>query len=236
MRAIKSLGIAGANVTFPHKEEVVGYIDRLDKTAEITGAVNTIKHVNGRLIGYNTDIVGIRATISDRLKLNLQEKSIVILGAGGAARACLQVLIKEKPARITILNRNIKNAEKMIRAIKIVKNRPEMIVSSLDKIGSLDKKYKIDLLVNATSAGDRTVGKIIRSMHRHRLLKSTRFFDLNYGNRAFREKLPDGISKFEDGLYMLAVQAAGSFKIWTGIELDSKLVYRLLKRKTERIL
>ena len=104
LTGIKTLNISGLNVTFPYKEKLIPYLDKLDTTAQKTGAVNTIKNSRGKLTGYNTDIFGIQKTLQNKLKINIKGATVLLLGAGGAARACLVELIRQKPNKIIVFN------------------------------------------------------------------------------------------------------------------------------------
>ncbi|HCJ67637.1 MAG TPA: shikimate dehydrogenase, partial [Elusimicrobia bacterium] len=84
VKAIKVLGFKGVNVTVPHKEKVVKYLDKLDSSAKEVGAVNTISNENGKLIGYNTDGIGFLKSLAG--KINLKNKNVLLLGCGGAGK------------------------------------------------------------------------------------------------------------------------------------------------------
>ncbi|UCD16194.1 MAG: shikimate dehydrogenase [Candidatus Zixiibacteriota bacterium] len=227
---IRTLGIDGLNVTFPFKESVIKYIDRIDRSALETGAVNTIKNVKGVLIGFNTDPYGIKMVLSDQLKMQIRNKKICLVGAGGAARACVSVLLKNRPASILVLNRSTRKAGKMIRSFNAAIGKTEIAVKSLHRIPGLGQSVTFDLIINATSAGAVLTGKIMHSMERAGVLESTGFFDLNYGNRAFSKTLPKGIARYEDGLFMLVAQAVRSFQIWHGRKANISEIYKIMKR------
>ena len=112
MRAIPVFGIAGANITLPYKEKAIKYLNKIDKTVQLTGAVNTIVNKEGKLIGYNTDGYGAIRAIEMKMKLIKDSDKIVIFGAGGAARAIIGSF--PKVFRITVLNR-ISNLERTKR-------------------------------------------------------------------------------------------------------------------------
>jgi shikimate dehydrogenase len=234
--AIRTLGVDGVNVTFPYKEKVVKYLDKLDNTVDNTKAVNTIKNSDGVLTGYNTDIFGIQRTFSDRLRFNPRRRNIIILGAGGAARACMHTLLRCKPASIIIFNRNIQNALKMVKSQKIIKNsKSEIIVKRMSSLKNLDYNHKTDLIINATSADKNYVKNILTKLSRQNIFKDTAFFDLNYGTRALSGRLPTGITKSVDGLYMLSAQASRSFQIWTEINTKPEDIFNFLAHKLKGV-
>ena len=104
---LKGLGIGGINVTIPHKESVIPYLDTLDDSAGLIGAVNTIKLEDGSLKGYNTDGLGFLKSLKIDAQEEAKGKNIIILGAGGAARAIAIQMALEGAKGITIANRTV---------------------------------------------------------------------------------------------------------------------------------
>src|SRR5512133_1940020 len=107
---LKALGVAGFNVTIPHKTAVMPYLDDLDDSAVAAGAVNTVKNESGRFVGYNTDGDGLVRSLSEDLDFVPQNSSIVIIGAGGAARGAIAALCRAGTKRIIIANRTFDKA------------------------------------------------------------------------------------------------------------------------------
>ena len=110
VRGIRALGYRGINVTIPHKVEVMQYLDEIDEGARIVGAVNTIVNEAGKLIGYNTDGIGYVRSLKEETGIELKGKSVLLLGAGGAARGVAYALAKEGAGRIYIANRTKERA------------------------------------------------------------------------------------------------------------------------------
>lgn len=111
IRGIRALGFRGVNVTVPHKIRVMDYLDEMDPAAAAIGAVNTIVHEDGRLIGYNTDGIGYLRSLMEETGAKLNGANIVVLGAGGASRAIIYALLQEKPGCLTIANRTEATAQ-----------------------------------------------------------------------------------------------------------------------------
>ena len=107
VESIKALEMIGVNVTIPYKEKVIKCLDKIDKTASKIGAVNTIKNVNGRLIGYNTDIKGFMLSLEKKASFSAKSKKAVVLGAGGAAKAVCCGLAEQKAGYIGIYDIDI---------------------------------------------------------------------------------------------------------------------------------
>lgn len=131
---------AGANVTIPHKEKILRFLDKLSPSAKAIGAVNVIVNRHGKLIGYNTDVLGAMMALKSSVK-NLRNKNTVVLGAGGAARAIVYGL-KKAGAKVTILNRTLSHAKKLAQDFKC-------------RFGAIEKNNfeQCDILINATSVG-----------------------------------------------------------------------------------
>ena len=102
IEALKTIKIAGFNVTIPHKIEMIKYLDVLDENCNLIGAVNTVSNDNGVLKGYNTDMIGFLDPIKKR-NLTIKDSQVILLGAGGAARAIITAMVKEKAGKITIV-------------------------------------------------------------------------------------------------------------------------------------
>lgn len=115
--ALSALGLRGVNVTVPHKQAVIGFLDGLDASAAAIGAVNCVQvAADGRLMGYNTDIDGILAPI---VGLDLDGRSVTVVGAGGAARAALAALQQRRVGNVTVINRTLATAQALLDDLKI---------------------------------------------------------------------------------------------------------------------
>jgi len=232
VEGIRALGIGGVNVTFPHKRKVAAYLDKLDTHARKTGAVNTIKNTGGILVGYNTDVEGLRSTLEQRMKVRLKGKVVMLLGAGGAARACLWVLLQQRPRKILVLNRTPENARAMVASAAVSGRVTTVVIGRLEDIHDMIPVESVDLLINATSARPSSMGKVIAILSGRGLIRHAKALDLNYGKRALSDEHPTDGLEYVDGLYMLCAQAAESFRIWTGIKTDPAKMFRCLTRST----
>ncbi|WP_099190376.1 shikimate dehydrogenase [Tepidibacter mesophilus] len=147
--AIKALKMNGANVTVPHKVDIINYLDDIDINAKLIGAVNTIKNDNGRLIGYNTDGVGFVNSVI-RKGYKIQDKNIMIIGAGGAARSIAVEIANNNAKSIEIRNRTLNKAESISN---IIKENFKSIVKTGDINITKEDLANIDILINTTSLG-----------------------------------------------------------------------------------
>lgn len=196
------IGMRGFNVTVPHKEIVARYLHRLDPIAEATGSVNHVLRRRGGLHGFNTDYAGIKATIVDRLRLNLRGKNIVVLGAGGAARTVVYYLAQTACSSITIVSRQLRKRRSWQSYLNQLKCSTRARLLIYDDLPLLS--YPIDLLVNCTPLAASAL------LSRRLLARCRTLFELRY-SPSFRDS-----RRHVDGKYMLAVQAAANWHLMTG--------------------
>jgi shikimate dehydrogenase len=214
---LRALRFTGVNVTLPHKEAVIQYLDSVSDEARAVRAVNTIKNTNGRLEGYTTDAAGYIASL-DEQGIALNGKHVLVLGGGGAARSLVMGLaLRQLPASITILARTVAKARKIADdAAQCAATRVqagELAVPTLTPaIGSSD------LLINCTSVGMHpNTGQtpVPAELLRPGLVVS----DIVYNpleTRLLREAKHAGCVTV-DGLGMLIHQGIAAFEIWTGM-------------------
>ncbi|MFX0162116.1 MAG: shikimate dehydrogenase [Candidatus Hodarchaeota archaeon] len=229
----KALNFCGFNVTIPHKEECIKYLDEIDETALKIGAVNCVVNENGILKGYNTDGIGALRVVTEG-GFELDGKKITILGAGGAARAIVFTFAK-LASKINILNRTFPKAKKLVedvlRTAKIL-----IIAKKLSYENLKESILEAELLVNTTSVGmcPKTEETIVPQELLHGKLT---VFDAVYNppeTRLLREAKSIG-AKTIDGIDMLVYQGAEAFEKWTGkkapIQVMKKTVLKSLKKK-----
>jgi shikimate dehydrogenase len=224
---LKALGVAGFNVTIPHKTRVMQYLDELDSTADAAGAVNTVKNESGRLIGYNTDGDGLIRSFTNEFEFNVRGASFVIIGAGGAARGAIAALCRAGAARIIIANRTRERASELASVMALRFSETELSVVSGFK--ELDECLaNIDVLVNTTSLGMNR--ESLPFLRLDRLPRTARVYDMVYAppvTPLLQEAVGLGL-KGTNGLGMLAAQGELAFTIWTGITPPSGLMKSVL--------
>ena len=206
--------VAGANVTIPHKESALGLVDTASESASAIGAVNTVIRHGTQLHGDNTDAVGLLAGLEKSLGVVPYGLRIVLLGAGGAARAAAYALLSGGPASLAIYNRNAARAVALSVAMR---DRFGGRVRALSESETLQEAADADLIVNSTSAGMDGVsvplpGITVRS--------GAALYDMVYvpsPTPLMRLLRAQGAS-VADGLDMLVCQAAAAFELWTGRE------------------
>jgi shikimate dehydrogenase len=214
LSGIRALGVLGLNVTMPHKEAVIAYLDWIDETAKFLNSVNTIHHKDGKLLGYSTDGIGALRALKEN-GANPQGKRVLILGAGGAARSIAYSLIQEAD-ELFILNRTVSEAKKLAETLKH-KFDKKISAGSLSPEIIKEKIRATDILLNTTSVGmnpninqsliepdnlesNLTVMDIIYNPHDTQLIKDAKAVG----------------AKVVNGIEMLIYQGATAFEIWTG--------------------
>ena len=212
---LKALGVAGFNVTIPHKTAIIPYIDDLDDSADAAGAVNTVKNDSGRLVGYNTDGDGLVRSCANELGFNVRGTSIAIVGAGGAARGAIAALCRAGAGRIVIANRTRERASELASAMAL--RFPDTVLSVVSGFKELeDGLATIDLLVNTTSLGmNRDAVPFLRLAN---LPRTAMVYDMVYApalTPLLQEAAGLGL-RAANGLGMLAAQGELAFTVWTG--------------------
>ena len=213
--SLRSEGALGINVTVPHKEAVMPYLDEIDEWAAEAGAVNTIVNRAGRLVGYNTDGYGFLRALRESGGLDPDGKRALILGAGGSARGVVQALLRAGVAELVIANRTLERAEALaeLAANRGVPARPVR----LDGLQTGNVSEGADLIVNCTSLGmhhgpDEDASPLPASQ----LPPSALIYDLVYNpmlTPLLREAHSVGSSTL-GGISMLVYQGAASFELW----------------------
>ncbi len=211
---MRALEIVGLNVTMPHKEAVIKNLDQIDENAKFLNAVNTIHNKDGQLIGYNTDGIGAIKALKENGS-NPKGKKILLLGAGGSARAIAYALAKQTDELI-ILNRTVSVAKKIVNLLNKTLNK-KILADSLTTQKIREHIQQSDILINATSVGMKPNSN--QSLIPKQLIKpKMTIMDIVYNpveTKLAREAKSAG-AKVVSGTEMLIYQGAASFEIWTG--------------------
>jgi shikimate dehydrogenase len=209
----RSLGLRGLNVTMPHKKAVMSYLDETDSTAEAIGAVNTILNNQGKLVGYNTDGKGAMIALQEN-GVYPEEKKMLLLGAGGAAKA-IAFQAAQEVEELVILNRTSEKATKL--AELLCKKFGKKVKGGALSVEVLKEEMKTaDVLVNATSVGmhpDVNRSPVPSDLLRRDLCVMDIIYN-PFETRLVKDAKAVG-AKVVLGLEMLLYQGAVSFEIWT---------------------
>lgn len=212
----KAIGVRGINVTIPHKEAIMEYLDEIDPVAQEIGAVNTVKFEEGKAIGYNTDWIGFLRALKMLLP-SIEGKRVLLLGAGGTARAVIYALLYEG-AKLYIWNRTKERALELVKKFNdrlTAVSRPEEVVE------------KVSLIVNTTSVGlkeeDPEIFDYSLITQEHTVV------DVIYRETKLIKRAKEIGAKYLDGLPMLLWQGIESFRIWNGCEVPYSVALRAVE-------
>jgi shikimate dehydrogenase len=226
VRGLRPGDFLGANVTIPHKETVIPYLDELDALAEKTGAVNTIVNRQGRLHGHNTDVTGFARALAEE-GFSAQGSRAVVLGAGGAARAVGVALVEVGVAEIALSDVVPARSEALAATLRSLSRGTAVSAHRLDDESFRKATTACRLLVNCTPVGMRHSGSEGQlPLDTEMLPSGALVFDLVY-NPPVTPLLAAARSRgarVVGGLSMLVYQAAASFKLWTGLAAPEDLM------------
>jgi shikimate dehydrogenase len=214
MNGMRALSIRGLNVTMPHKNTVINYLDKLDPAAKTINSVNTILNREGKLFGFNTDGVGALKALRQN-GVEPKGRKVLLLGAGGAARAIAFTMVKEAD-ELAVLSRTVKQAKELANLLEKTVNK-KIVAGSLLPSEIQHNLQDSDILINATSVGMKpnandspVVPKLLRP--------DLAVMDIVYNpieTKLAKDAKAAG-AKVVSGVEMLIYQGAASFEIWTG--------------------
>ena len=220
--AIRTFGIRGMNVTMPHKQAVIPYLDALDETASEINAVNTINHADGRLTGYNTDCIGAVKALEEATPL--AGKRIALLGAGGAARA-IAWGTRRAGAQLTVFNRTAERGAALAR---------DFGSAFGGTLGEFDPA-RFDGVVNATAAGFRAPD--VNPLAPHQLAPHLFVMDVAFipvRTKLVRDAAALGC-RTVDGTRMLLHQFCGQIELYTGMNAPFDVMSQALLDEIARV-
>ena len=218
-------GGLGLNITLPFKLEAYNYAARLTPRAQRAGAVNTLAmQEDGRVLGDNTDGLGMVRDIVDHLNWEITNKRVLILGAGGAVRGVLQPLMEQQPQHIVIANRTVAKALSLARGFKDLGKIQACGFEDL-----VDQKF--DIVINGTAA---SLAGELPPLPENMISESTCCYDMMYAAQDtvfMRWARKNGCARVADGLGMLVAQAAESFFLWRGVRPKVDVVVDSLRQQ-----
>lgn len=209
--------LKGVNLTVPHKQVVIPFVDELSPEAEICQSVNTLKIDNGKVRGFSTDGAGISGAVRENFGLGLKGLKILMLGAGGAATAIAFEAVRQKCATLTVANRTTDKAVSLARQVSF-----HACDSTVEAISLADRNRLVrlleeaDLLIQATSLGLHDEDPAPMDLELLRSNPGLRVFDAIYRPTPLLKRAAELGLQAADGSEMLIFQGAASFEIWTG--------------------
>jgi shikimate dehydrogenase len=229
VRGMRGLGIHGLNVTMPHKSTVISFLDDVDSTVKFLGSANTILNKDGKLSGFNTDGDGALKALREN-GAELSEKKMLLLGAGGAAKAIAFALAKEV-GELVVLNRAAEKAAVLADALNRMSDK-KIVGDALSPSAVQKNLQDADILVNATSVGMHP--NVNQSLVAPQWLRSDlTVMDIVYNpveTKLAKDAKAAG-AKVISGVEMLIYQGAASFEIWTGCSAPIEVMRRAALNK-----
>lgn len=221
LELLPALDFIGVNLTVPHKIAALGLVPEVDETARQIGAINTIRIEGENLHGFNTDGAGFSRAIREEFSVDLRDLRVLVLGAGGAARAIAFQCAKENCERLIIANRDPEKAAKLAEELRpffagprVLGPVPRLQSIALDEAALRFQIANTDLLVNTTPLGLNRADRLpipTRLLEPHLMVYDTIY---SAGPTAFVSGAIDGGARAANGLSMLLHQGALSFEIW----------------------
>ena len=213
---LAALGVAGFNVTIPHKVAIIPLLDRISPEAELIGAVNTVVLQEGELVGYNTDGTGLLTALQREFGFDPAASQVLVRGAGGAARGAAAALGSAGAVRVALANRSAAAAELLVAGLAPRLPRLALSAHPLERLGDPAFLGSFDLIVNTTSvgmAGDAFPGLALTGVKPELLV-----YDMVYAppvTPLLARARSLGLAA-ANGLSMLVAQGEAAFALWTG--------------------
>ncbi len=210
VEAIRALDLKGVNVTIPHKEKVIPFLDSVSEEASFIGAVNTIRNDGGTLTGYNTDGRGFMKSLSEA-GIDVSGKRVLVVGAGGASRAVGYYLCTAA-SEVCLYDVLTEKAEQLAKHLNLLKGNAIVIDDTSFKDGRFFSG--LDIIINATPLGLNLNDPVPVDLSM--LNRNHSVCDLIYKETPLLRKASDLGCKTLDGLGMLLWQGIFAFELWTG--------------------
>lgn len=231
IKGIVALGMAGFNVTIPHKVNIMQMLNNVSEEAAAVGAVNTVVNNMGNLSGYNSDVHGVLKSL-EKYKNVLSGQEITVIGAGGGARAVIYTLIRYfKPAKINLINRTEQKAEGLKTYFSEKMKFDDFKCYELFPPNLVEILNNSKLVVNATPVGmfpesDDAIISLEKSFNKEQIV-----FDLVYNptRTKFTTLATKQGATIINGIPMLVNQASKSFELWTGESMPVESITRSLE-------
>jgi shikimate dehydrogenase len=234
LSAFFQMGGKGANITVPFKLEAYAQCQQLTPRAKLAGAVNTIWQENGHLVGDNTDGVGLVRDLRSQ-GIELKNKRILIVGAGGASRGIIGPIAQELPSSLIITNRTVGKAKELVVAFKELTNSIAVDIRAWS-LSQLEQENLLpfDLVMNASAAGLDRQSPFSELAAKSVFRPNCFAYDLLYGKTTpFIQQALERGCRVSDGLGMLVEQAAEAFVLWRKLNielLDTRIILASLRQ------
>lgn len=233
LEGLSRAGFVGLNLTLPHKVDALEFIDQVDEAARMRGAVNTLckRSESSGWEGFNTDGYGLLRAIVSEMNLNPCEHPVVILGAGGAARAAVIEMLDAGCKSVHVVNRSSSRLAGLMTSIQAHPRCSSVFPLTLDELDSA--LHENSLIINATSLGLK--GEDPSPLPVSLLRKGMKVYDMTYGClNALRQACRDKSCCYCDGLGMLVWQGARAFEMWTKMAAPASIMRSSVESELRR--
>lgn len=233
VQGAKALQMRGMNVTVPHKQAIMEHLTKIDEKAQLLGAVNTLVATENGYKGYNTDMPGLqRAMASDGV--DVENRSVVLIGAGGVANAVLGVLAEGKAKQVLILNRTRQRAEKLAEHFKTVYPSLKMTIATYDEdyLAVMEQLSKEPwIAVQATSVGMHPAVEDapIEDPAFYKHISQGYDMIFNPSETKFMKLIKEQGGQAFNGLKMLLFQGIKAFELWMDLEVSDEIAKEVLE-------
>jgi shikimate dehydrogenase len=231
LQTLQAKGYAGCNVTVPFKLQAASLAHQSSERVRLAQAANTLSFVNGKIHADNTDGLGLVRDITVNAGVPLAGRSVLLLGAGGAAAGALGELLRAQPARVVVANRTLSKAQQLVaqHSELATLQKTELLAHILCR-PQADSLQNFDVLINATAS---SLGGDVPPLPAGVLRRGALAYDMMYGSAAaaFMQWANAQGAQARDGLGMLVEQAAQAFYIWRGLRPDSQRVLAELRAR-----
>ena len=227
VKGMKAIGVKGFNVTIPHKTAIMPFLDKIDLLAAEIGAVNTVKLEDGSYVGYNTDGLGFVKGLREQLQADLTAQKVLIIGAGGAARAIYYSLLQEGAVHVDIANRTLPKAEKLIEGKS---GNAHSDIYTLDEAEKRLLDYT--LIINTTSIGMQpNIDEAPISLENIRPQSVVSDIIYNPLQTKLLQEAEERGALTQNGIPMFVYQGTLAFQLWTGEQPDIERMRKIVLTK-----
>lgn len=219
VRGAFALGVLGLNVTVPHKQHVMEFLEGIDENAARIGAVNTLVRTETGFRGYNTDYIGLKRSLQKE-DMPVRGRDCILIGAGGAAKAAACLLATEGAARVFVLNRTVEKAEALCAYMDEIAGRKMSVGLSLEQWDQIPCGGCLAIQTTSVGMHPRTGSAPIEDPLFYQKIEAALDIVYNPSQTRFLRLTKDAGGRIANGLDMLVFQGAASFELWNpGVQI-----------------
>ena len=232
LNRLSAAGFLGVNLTIPHKVEVLELLEDLDSNAKIMGAVNTLILRGQKWYGYNTDGYGLEVALESELGCKFENSQVLILGAGGAARAAAVQALLSGASKVHVHNRSSRSLNQLLDILHREFSTSRATGSTVDNLAEEEFLSNDWIVINATSLGLKKEDPTPLFFNPSRFGENSVFYDMIYNPKhtLFLAEAQKSGFRNANGLSMLVHQAAKALEIWTDKEISSKAMLQAAQK------